>query len=195
MSERPRIALAFLTGQSTPGRTALSPAQTAFLDALDLPGVEPLRVNFPYHPDPAPHAEAPLLRASLANGRQYLHSRTAEFRERHREAFMAVFAPFAQVVFLAGSCGLELLRNLELPTAFRQRCHVFAYGPVARGRIDCARLCLVQGSLDLFSRAWFPRVDHHLPGGHLGYLAQPEMRTLFRAFCQPLLHPAQPCAN
>lgn len=193
MSERPRIAIAFLTGQSTPGRTALSPAQAAFLAALPLPGVEMLRVNFPYQPDPAPHVEAPLLRASLANARQYLHSRTAEFRARHREEVESAFAPFEQIILLAGSCGLELLRNLDLAPVFRLRCHVFAYGPVARGRVECARLCLVQGRADFFSRAWFPRVEHRLPGGHLGYLAQPTMRSLFLDFCQPVLHSSLPC--
>jgi len=42
MSERPRIALAFLTGQSTPGRTALSPAQAVVMASM-LPA--PLRVD------------------------------------------------------------------------------------------------------------------------------------------------------
>lgn len=193
MSERRSLALAFCTGQSRPGRTALSPAQASFLEALPLAGVERIPVNFPYHADPAPHLEAPLLRASVANGLQYLRSRSPGFRERYRPALEAVFEDYAQIVLLAGSCGLELLRNLELSPAFRRRCHVFAYGPVARGRIECASLCLVQGGADLLSRWYFREVDHRIPGGHLAYLEQPETRVHLLDFCRRVLPSPHVC--
>ena len=58
-----------------------------------------------------------------------------------------------RTLFLAGSSGLELLYNLDLPNADLARIHVFAYGPVAR-RLPACDACFVQGR-DLISRLFF----------------------------------------
>jgi hypothetical protein len=75
LNARPRVA--FLTGQSDPGRGALSPVQRTALDALAERSDD---IHFDPHQFPWDSAAGawrpiPLLRASLANGRQYLGAR------------------------------------------------------------------------------------------------------------------------
>jgi hypothetical protein len=176
------LQIAFLTGQSAPPGCALSPAQASFLDALDAPMARKVGWNFPYRPWPRPFRRTPLLRASLANARQYLGSRRPEFRARHRQGVLELLAGADRTLFLAGSCGLELLANLGLPREALRRTHVFAYGPVAR-RVPACDCLLVQGREDCISRLWFRRVDVRVDCGHLGYLRS--ARVL--AACQALL--------
>ena len=173
--------IAFLTGQSHPLTAALSPSQTAFLGKLSVP--ESLRItrNFPYPDDASTHRfmHAPLLIASLRNGWQYFASRRAAFAEQHRPAVETLLERADRTLFLAGSCGLELFNNLGLPASALRRVTIFAYGPVARWRPDCACL-LVQGRRDWISRRYFGAVDAHVNGGHMDYLTDPAVVALAR---------------
>lgn len=186
----PRIA--FLTGRSDPDRCALSPVQRAVLDALathaaDL-HLDPL--NFPWHPhlgesddrdDDRAWRETPLLRASIANGRQYLAARRGGFADLPNAAIAHARARLLaspRTLLLVGSCGLSLLDALIAPfdAAQRARLRVVAYGGVAprwpRG-VDGAQL---RGRRDRIV-AWFGPNDGPAPrtidGGHLDYLARP----------------------
>jgi hypothetical protein len=170
------VQVMILTGQSDPGRCALSPVQQAFLDALPVPGAAKLRLNFPYSESTA-WRQPSLLGASLANGRQYLASRRRAFADRHAPAVLRQLAQAQHTVILAGSCGLELLANLTLPASALRDVQVFAYGPVARRRPACDCV-LVQGRRDWISRWWFPQVDHVVDCGHLDYLESPEVLAL-----------------
>lgn len=165
----PRWQVAFLTGQSDPRRCALSPLQQRFIDALAAPLAVPH--NFPYDAATPAFRTTPLWRASVANARQYLGSRGLAFRRRHRPAVEALLARRERSLLLAGSCGLELLVNLQLPRDLLDRLAVFAYGPVARRRPDCDCL-LLQGHDDRLSRWYFPHVDVRVSAGHMDYLAQ-----------------------
>lgn len=179
---RPALQVAFLTGQSRPPAAALSPAQTAFLAALPVPAAARVAFNFPY---PAigqarPFTPTPLLVASLRNARQYFASRRSVFSEHYSPAVEALLDCADHTLFLAGSCGLELFNNLGLPVEVLRRVTIFAFGPVARRRPDCACL-LVQGRRDWISRGYFHRADVSVEGGHMDYLTDPAVVALAAA--------------
>src|SRR4029077_7563940 len=106
---KPPLQIAFLTGASDPRSAALSPVQTAFLDALPAPDAWKVRVNFPYPAATPPFRETPLPLASWPNGWQYLASRRPAFRERCQPLVLERIAQAERTLFLAGSSGLELL--------------------------------------------------------------------------------------
>lgn len=178
------MQLAILTGQSNPASCALSPVQSAFLSRVVAAGAgewQGVDRNFPYGELGEPHREVPLLPASVANGRQYLDSRGAAFRERHRSALEALLRRAPHTVILAGSCGLELFTNLGLPTTVQARCAILAYGPAARRMPDTV-VEVVVGRRDWISPA-LCRVPagitrHGLDCGHRDYLSHPAMLTL-----------------
>lgn len=133
---RPRLA--FLTGQSDPGRCALSPAQRAVLARLsaEADGIALEPHNFPWPIAAPPWRAVPLLRASLANGRQYLAARRGALREidaDQRSFAQARLREAPRSLLLVGSCGLTLLDALIAPFAMheRARLRVVAYGAVA----------------------------------------------------------------
>ena len=123
---RTRLQLAFLTGQSDPARCALSPQQRAFGQALLAPGRVLHPCNFPYDAATPDHQPAALLAASWHNTRHYLRSRRPGFAAAHGPALAQLLQAAPHTLLLAGSCGLELLANLELPPALAQRCSVLA---------------------------------------------------------------------
>ena len=180
---RPPFQILFLTGRSDPESAALSPVQTAFLDALPAPDGWKVRVNFPYPAATPPYRETPLLRASWQNFRQFAGSRRMAFAARHREPVLDRIEAAERTFVLAGSSGLELLANLRLPAAALARLHVFAYGPVAR-RLPVCDCRLVQGRRDWISRAWFRAVQARVECGHLDYLADPAVLRLCCAYLE-----------
>jgi hypothetical protein len=172
----------FITGHSVRGCTGLSREQREFQQRSAVVAENWLQHNFPWQetfPFPEPFR---LLSASLNNVRHYFYSRTPQFLEQHRSQAMAKFADYDAVILLAGSCGLELLNNLELPEEIRQRLHVFAYGPVSRLIPGVASSFLVQGTYDVISRLFHSRVDVRFPCPHMGYLAADKTLRLFNEF-------------
>jgi hypothetical protein len=175
---RPRIA--FLTGQSDPGRCALSPVQCATLDALapHAGDIDLLPHNFPWTADTAPWRPVPLLRASVANGRQYLAARGGDVPDLStsaREAARAHLLAAPRTLLLVGSCGLALLNALIAPfdIAQRARLRAVSYGGVAPRWPAGIHGTQLRGRRDRIA-AWLgpangPRpivVDH----GHMDYL-------------------------
>ncbi len=178
---KPPFQIAFLTGQSNPGNAALSPLQTTFLDALPAPNEWKVRVNFPYPDTPQTFRRTPLPLASFHNLALYLRSRRPAFAAHHRPPVLAQIERAERTLFLAGSSGLELLGNLDLPTAVLARLHVFAYGPVARRLADCDA-AIVQGR-DSISRLFFRggRAEGRISTvecDHLDYLRDPAVYAL-----------------
>lgn len=178
MNARPRVA--FLTGQSDPGRGALSPVQRAALDAL-ADGNDDIDFDphqFPWDSATAAWRPIPLLRASLANGRQYLDARRGVLHgmssaqcDAARQRLLA--AP--RTLLLVGSCGLALLDSLIAPfdDDARARLYVVAYGAVAPRwphGIDGQQL---RGDRDRIA-AWLGPSDGPPPqrvaAGHMDYL-------------------------
>lgn len=179
---RPPLQIAFLTGQSNPGNAALSPLQTAFLNALPVPTEWKVRVNFPYPDIPQTFRRTPLPIASLQNLALYLRSRRPAFAATYRPAVLAQIERAERTLFLAGSSGLELLTNLDLPQAALARLHVFAYGPVARRPPLCdARFVQGRDSISrLFFRVGVPQARiARVDCDHLDYLRDPTVLALF----------------
>lgn len=181
-SAHPRLQLAFLTGQSDPTRCALSPQQRAFGQAL----LGPRRVlhpcNFPYDGTTLPFRATPLLSASWHNSWHYLRSRRAAFAHAHRAAIAGLLQSAPHTLLLVGSCGLELLANLDLPQPLAQRVSVFAYGPVARRAPAVAALQVVIGRHDWISRLGWRGAYSSVDSSHLQYLLRPEVLAIARRF-------------
>lgn len=178
---KPPLQIAFLTGQSNPGNAALSPQQTAFIEALPAPNEWKVRVNFPYPDIPQTFRRTPLPIASFHNLVLYLRSRRPSFAATYRPRVLARVERAERTLFLAGSSGLELLGNLDLSAAVLARLHVFAYGPVAR-RLPPVDARFVQGR-DSISRLYFRvglREERIARVGcdHLGYLSDPAVLAL-----------------
>jgi hypothetical protein len=192
------LKIAFLTGQSNPASCALSPVQTAFLARLQRGDRELHACNFPYHAESPSHEPVPLLMASIHNSTQYLLSRRRTFSERHQAAVLTLLSRQPHTVLLVGSCGLELLNNLCLPTAWLNRVSVFAFGPVARRRPDC-RHVLVQGRRDGISRLFFNTANHLVECGHMDYLKQEAVLALCETFLEQVtaseFHQVKPLEN
>lgn len=187
----PRFIAAFITGHSVPGCTGLSQEQRDFQQRTSIPADQWLPHNFPYHatfPFPEPFN---LLRASVNNVLHYSRSRRAAFRQSHRDAVSQALEPYDTILLLAGSCGLELFNNLDLPPALRQRIHIFAYGPVSRRPPDVASHLFVQGTHDWLSRFYHPRVHNRYPCPHMGYLLSPQTLRFFKAY-HHRVNPAAP---
>jgi hypothetical protein len=178
---KPKLRVAFLTGRSDPRTCRLTPVQAAFLAALPVAAEAKYPLNFPYVPGAAPYVPVPLALASVRNGGQFVASRFAPFRARHRPAFLAFVEGAERTVFLAGSCGLEFLNNLALPASALGRVAAFAYGPVARRRPACAHV-LVGSPHDAISRLYFKEPDIRVDATHLDYLTSPAVAAACTAF-------------
>jgi len=177
---RTPLQLAFLTGQSDPARCALSPQQRAFGQALLAPGRVLHPCNFPYDAATPDHQPAALLAASWHNTRHYLRSRRPGFAAAHGPALAQLLQAAPHTLLLAGSCGLELLANLELPPALAQRCSVLAYGPVARRAPRVAQLQVLVGRQDWVSRLGWRGARQWIDSGHMDYLQQPAVLAIAR---------------
>lgn len=177
---------AFITGHSLPGCTGLSTDQLDFQQRSELPVGRWLSNNFPYH-ETSPFRPPNLIRASFNNSRHYYFSRFGSFRDRHRDHVVGIFSAYEKVILLAGSCGLELLNNLELPGDTRRRLHIFSYGAVSRKLPDTASHLMVQGSRDFISRIFHRHADHRYSSSHMDYLRSPETLRLFNSFCHRTL--------
>lgn len=175
------LQIAMLNGRSNPANWTLSPAQQAFLRQLGGADRHLTGMNFPYLPTEKAYQPTALLRASLANGWEYLNARMPWFRRRYRSVVQALLQQAEHTVFVAGSCGLELLNCLQLAPSDLEKVSVFAYGPVARARPACRSL-LVQGRADWISRRWFAEADIVVDADHLNYLQQDEVLQHCRQF-------------
>jgi len=174
------LCIAFLTGQSNRRSCALSPVQAQFLDQLNSKGIVLQATNFPYDESPQAFTKINLIQASVSNARQYLASRRLSFSEQHSQQVLALINRYSKVLFLVGSCGLELLNNLHLPADMTSRVEVLAYGPVAKSA-GCFKLTTVQGKQDYLSRLYFSEVDHRIESGHMDYLQSADFLTITRA--------------
>lgn len=179
---KPALQVAFLTGQSRPSSCALSPAQRRFLGRLaHATGAVAVGGNFPYWAETPPWRAMSLPRASLNNLTHYLGARGPAFRARHRASVLSLIAAAEQTIFLAGSCGLELLRRLDLPDEALARVAFVAFGPVARSRPACAGI-VVQGRRDWVSRPFAVQPDFRVACGHLGYLEDDDFARICADF-------------
>lgn len=175
------LQTAFITGRSRLDNIALSPLQKNFIDSLSGHRVRQVTVNFPWTSRTDTWQATGLMRASVNNILEYLQSRSPTFAGRYRQAAISLIESADHTLLLAGSCGLELFNNLQLPASLMSRVSIFAYGPVAR-RPPACRHRLVQGHRDVISRFWFPETHEQISCGHMDYLTRPELVGLCRRF-------------
>jgi hypothetical protein len=178
LAQAPRIA--FLTGRSDPNRCALSPMQRALFDTLaaDATGIRLDPLNFPWNLCEHAWRETPLLRASVANGRQYLAARRGDFADLPHDivahARDCLRTP-SRTLLLVGSCGLSLLDALVAPfdDFERARVRIVAYGGVAPRWPNGIEGVQVRGRRDRIA-GWFgPNqgpATRIVDCGHLDYL-------------------------
>jgi hypothetical protein len=175
--------LALLTGQSDRYRWALSPLQQDFLASVSVRGEVQVGNNFPYRTGSPEYRASPLVLAGINNASVYFWSRSRGFRDAHSRTVLELIAKCEKTIFLAGSCGLELFNNLQLPDDAIRKVNIFAFGPVARRRPRCKHV-LVGSRRDPISRRYFPQPDYIVESGHLDYLSSPAVRALCREFIQ-----------
>jgi hypothetical protein len=183
-SHAPRIA--FLTGRSDPSCCALSPVQRAILETLaaDATGLRLDPLNFPWNEHTRAWCETPLLRASVANGRQYLAARRGGFADLSQDVVAhardCLHRP-SRSLLLVGSCGLSLLDALIAPFDDRDRARlrIIAYGAVAPRWPNGIEGVHVRGHRDRIA-AWLG--PNHGPAarmiecGHMDYLERQAAR-------------------
>ena len=178
------IKIAFITGLSNPKSCSLSKIQKQFMSKLELPKNYKLYSNFPYFPTDGEEDE-PLWKASIENVRQYFYCRQPLYQQQLSLHLESLAASCDQMIFLAGSCGLEML-NVALSGASRQKVvHVFAYAPIAQKypEYPCT---FMQGSRDYLSKVFFKPLDKPILGlGHMDYLEHPDV---FEMIQQGLQH-------
>jgi hypothetical protein len=183
MTDAASYQVALLTGQSNRYRWALSPLQQDFLTSVSVPANVQVGNNFPYRTGSPDYRPSPLIAASINNAFVYFWSRSRAYRDAYSRAVRELIARREKTIFLAGSCGLELFNNLELPGDAIRKVSIFAFGPVARRRPCCVHV-LVGGNQDSISKRFFPKPDHLVESGHLAYLSNPAVRALCREFIQ-----------
>lgn len=183
------IGIVFITGQSKTDSCELSPIQKEFGERLALEGANVFELNFPYR-NMKPYEKVSIVRASVSNIAIYFRSRKNTFKKNYLKDVLALFSRYDKIMFLAGSCGLELLNNLDIDVS-RKRIHILAYGPVARqrskysctyvlGKQDYISRCLFFGNTFLMSlRSKNGEVGNYpnyysLACGHMDYLANPD---------------------
>jgi hypothetical protein len=169
--------IAFITGLSNPKSCGLSRIQKQFMSKLEVSENYKLYLNFPYILSQGEEHE-PIWRASIENVKQYLCCRKIWYQKLLGQHLESLSASCESVVFLAGSCGLEMLNAGLSSTSRKKVVHVFAYAPVAKDYPDYP-CTLIQGSRDYVSKVYFPKADVDIQKmGHMDYLQSPEMLSL-----------------
>lgn len=163
----------------------MSPVQRSFLKLLSAEtGAVAVDANYPYlHRGEVWHPTS-LPAASVRNTVQFLRALRRPAREMHTRAFFGVSALLEEAghtVFLAGSCGLQLLLALDLPEVLLARCSFVAFGPVARGRPACPGIVVI-GRRDWVAWRQCLPADRTVACGHLGYLKQHDFLPICAEF-------------
>jgi hypothetical protein len=164
--------IAFLTGLSNPESCALSKIQKQFMTKLESPETYKIYLNFPYIPSIGEENE-PLWRASLHNTQQFFSIPTHQRLARRHLEELAKAAN--HLIFITGSCGLEILNVSLSEEVANKTLHVYALGPVAwqKSTYSCT---LIQGSSDYISKLFFRKVDFQPNDvNHMNYLESIEV--------------------
>lgn len=178
MSAKPSLTIALITGQSRLGNNSLSPIQEEFLKSISIPDDDVVQHNFPYVNLNTKYKPTNLLFASLSNACFYLLSRFHLFKTMHQRDFFEFISNKNHTVLIAGSCGLELIHNLDIPDSLLGKLSIIAVGPVSRGLPGCNAI-VIQGLKDGISRFLYnSKVDYFINNGHLNCLASLEVRGI-----------------
>ncbi|MCA9093346.1 MAG: hypothetical protein KDA68_07660 [Planctomycetaceae bacterium] len=169
--QKTRRKVVLLSGLSDPRSCALSPIQTAFLKSVRANETEKILLNFPYLSQFGESRVTPsLLSASISNTFQFFRASGKAYREAATPHWNGLVDACEELTVITLSCGLEILNSCLISGRRPALIHVVSLGPVARNRPSVPHT-IIRGERDFFSRPFFRRVDHLLPGiGHLNYL-------------------------
>lgn len=171
-----RVAL--VTGLSDAGSCELSRDQRSLMDSLELPDEWKVWRNFPFV-ESRPLRDVSLARASLANTAQFVAAGLGLLREHRLRHWRALVESTEWLLLITGSCGLELVRDLERLEKHRAVA-ILALGPVAWRRPRVA-MEMIQGERDLVSRLWMGKVGSGgLRAGHMECWSDPQVRELVK---------------
>ncbi len=174
------VRMAIVTGLSNPNSCSLSEDQRSLLTAVSDDENSAVLWNFPFIPDSVPRTEMSLVQASMANGLQFLRSRTTGYQQLATPHWDALAEATGCLLIVTGSCGIQLLSCWPgaMQRAAAGRIRALALGPVGSSHPDFP-VTLVQGSQDWISRLWFRKSDHVVNSvNHLDYWKNTESREI-----------------
>lgn len=178
LHERTPFKIAIVTGLSDPTTCRLSEAQR---DLIRLSGLDERSVipwNFPFIADDSQRNQVTLTKASIANGIQMALSLTRSYQALAAPHWNSLASSADRLLFITGSCGLQLLNSWSNLATSASRIEVLALGPVAFSR-GPAKATLVRGSRDRISSFCFKSADIIVSRvGHLDYWDHPQVREI-----------------
>lgn len=175
------VRIVIVTGLSNPTTCRLTEHQKSIVTEVE--GASDFFVpwNFPFLPDSVltgsvPRSEPTLLTAAIANGLQFLRSRTEGYRRAAEPHWNAVLNSSGRMILITGSCGIQLAAASGVLRSAAGRIKAIALGPTG-GTDAVFPVTTVQGDRDWISRRWYRQVDHPVPeAGHMDYWEHPEVR-------------------
>lgn len=179
------MKIAFITGLSNWNNNVLSPIQTKFLQQLKTHEGNKIYLNFPYVDNQQTYKEPHIIMASLSNAYQYILSKT-KWITKQKEKLSQMVAQEDKLLLLSGSCGLELLRNMNFTKEEKEKIHIIAYGGVAARIPDFKYLTLVQGKKDWIAKIWIRDYDLKVESNHMNYLESETLLNFVNEYIEKL---------
>lgn len=166
--------VAIITGLSDPRHCQLSIPQRQLLESLQLPEEWIVWRNFPFVETSAAPQPIPLLRASLANGSQFLFSRWRAYRRAAQPHWQALLDSTDDLYLITGSCGLQLAHFGLVDSKLTANVKIIALGPVALTSVSLAKVPVpvvtLRGDRDYLSKFFYRNVDHTIAkASHMDY--------------------------
>lgn len=185
MKNSMKYKIAFLTGLSNYGNNMLSPTQTQFLKQLNEKEENKIYRNFPYTNEQKIYKEPNIIYASLSNALQYFLSKTSWIKKQ-TVCLKNILKEEDNLVLLVGSCGLEILKNMNLTQIEKDKIHIIVYGGVAKKIPNYQNTILVQGKSDWIARLWIKKYDIMIVSNHMNYLDSPELLSIVNNYIEKL---------
>ncbi len=164
------VKVAWLSGVSRPGTSALSPEQLAFVEGLRVPAEWKLWSNFPYGEPGPTFRPVPLIVASAVNALRFLGSSLPLRRPSSRRHWAAVKGSCDRLLLITSSCGSQIGAALEGSSEGGAKVEALGLGAVdwGAGGLDLER---VVGREDRLARLFTGRRRRsELVGvGHMDY--------------------------
>lgn len=179
------MKIAFITGLSDWGNNSLSVEQTIFLNKINTNESNKIYYNFPYINNAYILKHTNIIIASLSNALQYFLSRT-KWLDKKTKVLKEIIHNNDKILLLSGSCGLELLSNMNFSKEEKNKIHIIAYGAVARKIPEFQYLTLVQSTKDWISRMWINVYDLKIQGHHMNYLESKEFLNFVNGYVEKM---------
>lgn len=173
------VKIAVVTGLSDVRHCELAEDQRLLLESIDVPSEWKVMRNFPFVAARVGTRRSSLLRASLANGYQFLNAR--RLMTSAAPHWRALFASTDRLLLLVGSCGYQFVADALRFNPGGTAVQVLSLGPVGFRRARRMDSCVVQGEGDWISRLFVATADVRLRGvGHMDYWGHEQVREVVR---------------